>query len=158
MARDSRENPNNRNIRRFKAQDIERVMQILSESPEAASWSRDSFLEAAEEKGALSLVLEEDGHLKGFVIGRVMGDQAEVLNLAVSPAHRRLSIGAGLLKAAITELRSMGGASAYLEVRESNIAAIAFYEKNGFAKVGRRKGYYQDPVEAAVTMAKKLAG
>ncbi len=42
--------------------------------------------------------------------------------------------------------------SAYLEVRESNTGAIAFYEKQGFAKTGRRKGYYREPDEAAVTM------
>ena len=133
-------------------------MEILQDAPEAASWSRESFLEAVEESGSLALVLEEQGSLKGFVIGRLVGDQAEVLNLAVSRAHRRASVGTTLLEAALTQLRSMGGGSVYLEVRESNTAAMAFYGKHGFAKVGRRKDYYQDPVEAAVTMAKKLTG
>jgi ribosomal-protein-alanine N-acetyltransferase len=46
----------------------------------------------------------------------------------------------------------------FLEVRESNRAAIAFYDKHGFAKTGRRVRYYQDPVEAAILMEKKLTG
>lgn len=156
VAHEGHENPSTRGVRTFRAQDIDRVMEILRESPEAAGWSRESFLEAVEEKGALALVFERDGDLQGFLIGRVVGDQAEVLNLAVSRAHRRSNIGTVLLDAALSEIRSTGGASVYLEVRESNTGASAFYEKHGFAKVGRRKGYYQDPVEAAVTMARRL--
>ena len=44
----------------------------------------------------------------------------------------------------------------FLEVRESNLGAIAFYERFGFSKIGRRKIYYRDPEEAAITMGKKL--
>jgi ribosomal protein S18 acetylase RimI-like enzyme len=45
-----------------------------------------------------------------------------------------------------------------MEVRESNAGAIAFYQKQGFSKSGRRPGYYRDPVEAAILMEKKLTG
>jgi ribosomal protein S18 acetylase RimI-like enzyme len=46
----------------------------------------------------------------------------------------------------------------FLEVRESNAPAIAFYLKYGLAKSGRRPGYYRDPAEAAIVMEKKLTG
>lgn len=158
MAREDAREGTARNVRQFRAEDINRVIEILREAPEAATWSRDSFLEAAEDAGSLALVLEEDGVLIGFLIGRLARDQAEVLNLAVSRGRRQSGAGTALLAAALSDLRSRGGESVYLEVRESNTGAIAFYSKHGFAKVGRRKDYYQDPVEAAVTMGKKLAG
>lgn len=132
-------------------------MEILGESPEAAGWSRDSVLEAAEEAGSLALVIEELGDVIGFLIGRLVRDQAEVLNLGVARTRRRSGAGAALLEAALRDFRSHGGENAYLEVRESNAVAIAFYAKYGFSKVGHRKDYYQDPAEAAVTMARKLA-
>ena len=154
---DAREGPA-RSVRQFRAADISRVMEILQEAPGAATWSRDSFLEAAEDAGSLALVLEEDSVAIGFLIGRLVRDQAEVLNLAVSRSRRQSGAGSALLAAALSDVRSRGGESVYLEVRESNTGAIAFYAKHGFAKVGRRKDYYQDPVEVAVTMGKKLAG
>ncbi len=46
----------------------------------------------------------------------------------------------------------------FLEVRESNKGGIAFYEKHGFLKTGRRAGYYHHPDEAAIVMEKKLTG
>lgn len=145
-------------VRKFRAQDVDRVMEILRQSPEAASWSRDSFLEAAGETGSFALVFETARELAGFLIGRLVRDQAEVLNLAVSRSRRREGVASELLQAALAEFRSAGAESVYLEVRESNAVGIAFYSKHGFAAVGRRKDYYRDPVETAVTMARKLDG
>jgi [ribosomal protein S18]-alanine N-acetyltransferase len=143
-------------VRRFRAEDIGSVMAILHESPEAASWSRQSFLEASDEAGALALVVETNAEITGFLMGRRIGDQGEVLNLAVTRSRRRRGQGTVLLETAIAAFRSSGALSVYLEVRESNTGAIAFYESHNFAKVGRRKDYYQQPTEAAVTMMRKL--
>jgi ribosomal-protein-alanine acetyltransferase len=133
-------------------------MVIVRESPEAAIWSRASYVNFAEEDGSLALVIETDREISGFLIGRRVGDQAEVLNLAVGTKRRRKGEGTALLEAALEEFGSGGGKSVYLEVRESNTGAVAFYEKHGFAKTGLRKGYYREPEEAAVTMQKKLTG
>jgi len=46
----------------------------------------------------------------------------------------------------------------FLEVRESNLPAISFYEKHRFIKNGRRPAYYQHPTEAAVLMMRELTG
>jgi tRNA threonylcarbamoyladenosine biosynthesis protein TsaB len=61
-----------------------------------------------------------------------------------------------LLAAALAEFRLRAVENAYLEVRESNTGAIAFYEKHGFVKTGIRKGYYRNPDESAITMEKNL--
>ncbi len=143
-------------VREFRLEDADAVMAIAAQSPEAANWSKESYLKFASEPGSLALVLEADGQLGGFLLGRLAADQAELLNLAVISAHRRQGAGTALLLQALREWHSRGAKTVYLEVRESNTGAIAFYEKHGFAKTGLRKGYYRAPDEAAVTMVKKL--
>jgi ribosomal-protein-alanine N-acetyltransferase len=145
-----------KSVRRFRAEDGDAVMAIGEEAPEAARWSRESYRKFAEENGSLALVLETNGEISGFLVGRRVRDQAEVLNLAVGVRHRRKGEGTALLEAALEEFASGGGKSVYLEVRESNTSAISFYEKHGFAKTGLRRGYYREPEEGAVTMEKKL--
>ncbi|MGB7284323.1 MAG: ribosomal protein S18-alanine N-acetyltransferase [Candidatus Acidiferrum sp.] len=145
-------------VRTFRIQDAGEVHAISQESPKAAHWSRKSYVELAEEDDSRALVIEADRALTGFLIGRCVADQAEILNLAISLEHRRKGQGATLLAEALQDFRLRGATSVYLEVRESNTIAIAFYEKQGFAKTGLRKGYYRDPDEPAVTMVRKLTG
>lgn len=156
MAAESRTRLGAANLRRFRPEDADAVMAIVAESPEAASWSKESYLRFGEADGSLALVIDVGGQIAGFLVGRRVGDQAEVFNLAVKYACRCKGHGTGLLKAALQELTLQGALSVYLEVRESNTGAIAFYEKQGFSKSGYRKGYYRDPDEAAVVMQKKL--
>ena len=145
-------------VRRFRAEDADAVMAIVEESRAAAIWSKESYQKFTEENGSLALVIETDGGISGFLIGRRVGDQAEVLNLAVRSKHRRRGKGTALIAAALEEFGSRGAKRVYLEVRESNTGAIAFYERHGFDKTGLRKGYYREPDEAAVTMERKLTG
>jgi ribosomal-protein-alanine acetyltransferase len=143
-------------VRRFRPEDGDAVTAIGNEAREAATWSRESYGKFAEENGSLALVLETNGWITGFLVGRRVRDQAEILNLAVGRKHRRKGEGTALLAAACVEFTLRSVRSVYLEVRESNTGAIAFYEKHGFAKTGLRRGYYREPDEGAVTMEKKL--
>jgi len=143
-------------VRQFRPEDSDAVMAIAAQAREAANWSKESYLKFASEPGSLALVLEADGQIGGFLLGRLAADQAELLNLAVVATQRRKGAGTALLAKAIQEWRPRGAKTVYLEVRESNTDAIAFYEKHGFAKTGLRKGYYRAPDEAALTMVKKL--
>lgn len=108
-------------------------------------------------EGILGLASEAKGEVVAFFIARQVGDEAEVLNLAVSPESRRKGEGGALLRAAVVEFRKRGASRVFLEVRESNAAGIAFYAKHSFSKVGRREGYYRDPVEAATVMEIRLS-
>jgi len=143
-------------VRQFRTEDADAVIAIAAQAPEVANWSKESYVKLASEAGSLALVLEADGQIEGFLLGRLAADQAELLNLAVVASQRRQGAGTALLAKALEEWRLRGVKTVYLEVRESNTGAIAFYEKHGFAKMGLRKGYYRDPDEAAVTMVKKL--
>ncbi|MBI5190928.1 MAG: ribosomal protein S18-alanine N-acetyltransferase [Nitrospirae bacterium] len=116
-------------------------------------WSERSFVEEME-RGFSHILVARDkaGALLGFIIFWVLYDEMHILNLAVSPAARRQGVGLALAAESLRFARRRGCRTADLEVRESNDAAIQLYEKLGFAAVGRRRGYYESPVEDAVLM------
>ncbi len=82
------------------------------------------------------------GDDRAFVLGRVTLDEAEVLTLATSPAHRRRGLARAALVAFEAAARGLGATTVFLEVAEDNAPARAFYAALGYAQVGRRPGYY----------------
>jgi [ribosomal protein S18]-alanine N-acetyltransferase len=145
-------------IRAFAQADSAAAAEILRGAPEAAQWTEWGLKELLGWPGVLALVSESASKVNGFIIGRQVAEEAEILNLAVIPAKRRQGEGGALLKAALEEFRARRVSRVFLEVRESNETAITFYAKHGFSKMGRRAGYYHDPEEAAVVMEMKLVG
>jgi ribosomal-protein-alanine N-acetyltransferase len=107
--------------------------------------------------GGCFLVAEEAGAILGYLVARTAGDEAEVLDVAVTPAARGRGIGRALLAEALRRLRARGARRAYLEVRESNAAARRLYQSLGFAAVGRRRGYYRQPTEDALVLARDVS-
>ncbi|MBP3412769.1 MAG: ribosomal protein S18-alanine N-acetyltransferase [Oscillospiraceae bacterium] len=122
----------------------------------SAPWSRRSIASELENQLSLWLVEEREGVVAGYVGSQSVPPEADVMNVAVSPAYRRQGIGRALMEALITELSARGMESLTLEVRASNEAAIALYEALGFLQVGRRPNYYQDPKEDALILRKEL--
>jgi ribosomal-protein-alanine N-acetyltransferase len=103
------------------------------------------------------VIAELNGQICGFLVARITGDEAEILNAAVDPAHRRKGIGSALLTTAISSAQAQNAKTIYLEVRESNSAAVSFYQRHGFEKTAQRRGYYSSPTENAVVMKKLTA-
>jgi ribosomal-protein-alanine acetyltransferase len=145
-------------IRAFRAQDAAAVHGIAKEADGAANWPEASYRELLDWRSNLAFVSEVDGQIIGFIIGRQLADEAEILNLAVTQENRRKGEGSALLQAALEEFRTREVSRVFLEVRESNHAAISFYERHGFAKTGRRASYYHEPDEAAILMEKMPTG
>ena len=87
---------------------------------------------------------------QGFLIGRVVAGEAELLTVAVAPAAQGRGIGRGLVAGFVAEARARGAAQAFLEVAEDNGAARAVYARTGFGESGRRRGYYRDVTGRAV--------
>jgi ribosomal-protein-alanine N-acetyltransferase len=143
-------------IRVFGEADAAAAAQVLRASPEASQWTEWGLKELLGWSGVVALVSEDDGKVNGFIVGRQTAGEAEILNLAVVPAKRRRGEGRTLLKAAMEEFGTRQVSRLFLEVRESNEGGIAFYEKHGFSKSGRRAGYYRNPQEAAIVMEVKL--
>jgi len=135
-------------IRQMSPWDAASVAAILQESPEASHWSVNAIVESA--GNGVGWVAVLDGQISGFLIGRAVADEFEILNMAVRPEHRRRGIASLLIKTALEWSRSGGASSAHLEVRASNTAAIAIYVRHGFVARGRRADYYKSPVEDAI--------
>ncbi|HKE34993.1 MAG TPA: ribosomal protein S18-alanine N-acetyltransferase [Candidatus Acidoferrum sp.] len=152
MATELRRSEERGAIRTLRAEDAVAVAGILRQSPEAVFWREASVREVLEWKGILGFASEVKVEVIAFLIARQVRDEAEILNLAVAPGSRRKGEGGTLLGAAVAELRKRGVTRVFLEVRESNAAGIAFYEKHRFSRAGRREGYYRVPVEAAIVM------
>ena len=118
-------------------------------------WPRRSFEAFVDREGVAFLVAEDrqrGGSVAGYGVLLWAADEAEVLNLAVPEDGRRRGVGTALLRQLLDEARQRGARTVYLEVRESNAAALGLYQSQGFAQVGRRRRYYQRPVEDALIL------
>lgn len=99
----------------------------------------------------------DDRRLAGYALYTVVAGEGEILNLAVDPTTRRRGLGRRLLDAILEQMRAAGTTHVFLEVRQSNHAAIQLYAAFGFRSVSIRRGYYQNPTEHAVTMTLQLS-
>lgn len=144
------------NVRPFRAADSKALGRILRSASEAAQWPLESYERMTQLPGAVALVSETHTGVTGLLIARQIADEAEVLNLAVLTEARRQGQASALLAAALHRFRASGVLRIFLEVRESNQPAIAFYVKHGFIATGRRKTYYRNPVEDALCMELKF--
>lgn len=96
---------------------------------------------------------------KGFLLGRVLAGEAEVLTLAIAPDAQRQGRARGLLARFLAEAGAMGAVQAFLDVAGDNLPARALYTQAGFTEVGRRRGYFarvQGPAVDAIVMARDL--
>lgn len=103
-------------------------------------WSAEEIAATLAAPGAF--LLTEDA---GFLIGRAIAGEAELLTLAVDPGRRRAGTGRRLLARFLEETRARGAGTAFLEVASDNAGAIALYLEGGFEPAGRRRGYYARP-------------
>jgi len=139
-------------IRKLEPRDVDAVLALQQSCPDAAQWTREDY-----EHGGLgqweNWVCESGGRIIAFLMARVAADEMEILNLAVAAHWRRRGVATALVARALAEARARGARRAYLEVRESNSAAIAFYHALGFEPAGRRPGYYANPCGDALLLS-----
>lgn len=121
----------------------------LHESP----WSEGNFTDSLEAGYSCWLALEEEVPV-AYAILMVVLDEAHLLNITVAGARQRKGLGRALLSHLQGVARQVGAQQMFLEVRPSNLPALALYRQNGFHAIGRRKGYYPGPKgrEDAVVM------
>jgi len=139
-------------IRRATAADIPRLMALEKDAATAAHWATQQYeaVFSGEAPSRLVLVLEDQTGVQGFIIGRALDKEWEIENIAIAEPIRRRGFGARLLGEFLDLVRSQGGNTVFLEVRESNSAARRLYQKRGFVERGRRQGYYHTPEEDAI--------
>jgi ribosomal-protein-alanine N-acetyltransferase len=111
--------------------------------------NRDLMLVARPSKSATL----ESSPIAGYIVARETAGELHINNFAVRSEFRRRGIGATLLNHVLNEARRRRAIAAFLEVRSTNHAAQALYEKCGFRAIARRANYYSDPREDAVVMS-----
>jgi ribosomal-protein-alanine acetyltransferase len=142
-------------IRRMLPEEMAAATELFAQAAEAAHWTALDLVRL-EAGGACIWADVEGSALAGAVAMREMAGEAEILNLAVGADWRRRGIGSGLMQAALQEARERGAHRAFLEVRESNTGAQAFYARLGFSQDGRRRNYYRDPPEDALLLSRNV--
>jgi len=80
--------------------------------------------------------------MAGFILSRLVEDEAEILSVAVSSARRGRGLARGLLDLHLRRLAGLGARAVFLEVDEHNAAAIRLYDRAGFHEISRRPNYY----------------
>jgi [ribosomal protein S18]-alanine N-acetyltransferase len=114
-------------------------------------WSSPEFA-ALLENPLTFLLVEGDA---GFLMGRAVAGEAELLTLAVAPEARRRGLGRRLVARFGYQARLRGADEAFLEVSSLNTGALALYAAAGFGGAGRRRGYY-GPGNDAVVLRQRL--
>lgn len=123
-------------------------------------WSVAQFEESVESHNAF--VIEVNSEIAGFSVFQTILDEACLLNVAIHPQYQRRGYAHALITNGFLGASKQGAKHCYLEVRESNVSAIALYSKLGFEQTGLRKNYYplasqeRQGREHAVIMSKAL--
>ncbi|MFI9459528.1 ribosomal protein S18-alanine N-acetyltransferase [Acinetobacter sp. NPDC052428] len=125
-------------IRLMQAADVEAVAKI-ERSVQSHPWTLKQFQDAV--TAYQSTVIEVQGQVAGFCILQPVLDEANLLLMAIDPAQQGQGLGYQLLEASVAMLKN-NPVQIFLEVRESNQAAIKLYEKSGFHQIDLRKNYY----------------
>jgi len=128
------------------------MLQLEQRSATAAHWSHHQYDQVFKENTPVRvwLVIEESQVVRGFLVAREVAGEWEIENVAVAGAARRRGLGTRLMGEFLNHVRSTGASAVFLEVRESNMAARALYEKWAFEETGHRTRYYLQPEEDAV--------
>ena len=108
-------------------------------------WSETEFSDMLKARGVFLLTREH-----GFLLGRTIADQSELLTLAVHPNRRRTGIARALTAEFLTRSKELGATEVFLEVAATNHAAQALYKAMNFTLTGKRAGYYRTPEGGAV--------
>jgi [ribosomal protein S18]-alanine N-acetyltransferase len=136
-------------IRKLSYSDLPSVIAIERRSF-PTPWSLAMFVLELSKPQGICLAAEDENGLIGYLVCARYDRVWHLMNVAIAPEHRRRGIARALIERLFDEAGS--GARYTLEVRVSNLAAIAMYEKFGFRSAGRRRRYYHDNGEDALIM------
>jgi ribosomal-protein-alanine N-acetyltransferase len=137
----------------MRPEDLPEIMAI-EQSAYEFPWTHGNFLDSLRAGHSAWTMRDAGGGLIAYAVLMLTADEAHLLNLTVAPACQRFGFGWRMLEAMAENARGYGARSMLLEVRPSNAAAQAMYERYGFVRIGLRRGYYpaRDGREDAIVM------
>jgi ribosomal-protein-alanine N-acetyltransferase len=146
--------------------DLDWVVDLDRRTSTAPHWPPATYAAALNDETQnlrrhLALVAEAGGLAIGFAMASLLLDgvenACELESILVEEAVRRQGIGRLLLEQTILQAEQRGARRVLLDVRASNVAALALYRALGFVEAGRRRNYYDNPPDDAIGMQKELA-
>ncbi len=139
-------------LRKMALDDVPQVIAI-DQISFSLPWPLSSFrYELTENLASRCWVAELDGRVAAMLVAWLIVDEIHIATIATHPDFRQQGVGEKLLSFALQSAKGEGAVSSFLEVRESNNAALMMYHKFGYIESGRREGYYKDNGEAAILM------
>ena len=117
-------------------------------------WSVQAFKDSLYNDNTIYFVATEDDVVIGYCGMYISFEEGNITNVAVDSACRRKGVAQKLLNKLITMATQKGVNNIFLEVRETNVAAIKLYEHLGFREAGIRRNFYEKPTENAIIMWK----
>lgn len=142
-------------LREWKEKDLTAIAALEAECFPVDAWSLRMLEQTMHAPFSWTVLAEERGQVCGYACLYSVFDTADLMNIAVAPACRGRGIGGELVKALHQKAKERGAERMLLEVRVSNLGAIALYKKFGYEKIAVRKGYYGNGEDADI-MEKKL--
>jgi ribosomal-protein-alanine N-acetyltransferase len=108
-------------------------------------WSEDELEALLTDRHVIAHRAMSGSRLIGFILSRLVEDEAEILSVAVARASQRRGLAAKLLNLHLRRLAAFGARTVFLEVDEHNEPATRLYERAGFHEISRRANYYPVP-------------
>lgn len=142
-------------VRPMTAGDIAAVSAIEAEF--SSSWTITQIAAEVGRKAGCALVAETASReIMGWCCGVLIAPDAELLKVAVGSRWQRQGIATALLHRLCQLFREKGGERMFLEVRSRNDSALQLYRRSGWKMKGKRKKYYQMPVDDAILLVRSL--
>ena len=129
------------NISDFNPTLIDKIIEIEKQSV-FSNWTKQMFLDEFENKFSHFKIISNDNQIIGFIIYRIVFDEAEVLDIVIDKNFRGLKIGKYLLALALKNIKNQNCKFVFLEVHQNNIVAQNLYKSIGFKQYSIRKSYY----------------
>jgi len=142
----------NYQLRPMQMDDLDAIM-LIEPTVYTHPWTRGNFSDSLN-SGYSAWVLKANQKIIGYALLMMVLDEAHLLNLSVAKSHQKQGLGRYLLEHMVQIAQNHKAANMFLEVRPSNISAIALYENLGFCEMAVRRNYYpaHDGREDAVLM------
>ncbi len=138
-------------IRWMIRRDMPEVLQTEQASFEYA-WNEEDFLRCLRQRNCIGMVAEHGEKVVGFMIYELHKNKLHILNFAVHPSWRRMSVWAQMVAKLVSKLSSHRRTRITLEVRETNLTAQLFFRKQEFKAIRVLRGFYEDSGEDAFLM------
>ena len=130
----------NYQFRPMQMDDLDTVM-VIEPMIYSHPWTRGNFSDSLN-SGYSAWVLEENQKMIGYALLMMVLDEAHLLNLSIAKDQQKQGLGRYLLEHMLQIAKNHKASNIFLEVRPSNISAIALYENMGFCEMALRRNYY----------------